>query len=53
VESKWLIPRESIFLEKVIGQGEFGRVLKGLAKGIAGMNFIMYFVIIEYLFICI
>ncbi|XP_035713152.1 uncharacterized protein LOC110856673 isoform X2 [Folsomia candida] len=32
VESKWEIPREDLLLDHVLGEGEFGRVLKGMMR---------------------
>jgi len=31
-----VIPREDLLLEHVLGEGEFGRVLKGLLRSVTG-----------------
>ena len=35
-DSKWEFPRADLVLEKTLGEGEFGRVVKGTAYNIAG-----------------
>jgi hypothetical protein len=41
VENKWQIPRQDLVLnQEVLGEGEFGRVLKGMMRmGPSGMSF--------------
>lgn len=41
MDSKWEIPREDLLLEHILGEGQFGRVLKGRLHGHAG-NYIRY-----------
>lgn len=33
VDSKWEIPRDDLLLEHILGEGQFGRVLKGRLHG--------------------
>ncbi|KAL3877576.1 hypothetical protein ACJMK2_035272, partial [Sinanodonta woodiana] len=35
---KWEFPRENLFLEEALGEGEFGVVMKAKAKGLAGQE---------------
>ncbi|KAH8246491.1 hypothetical protein KR038_005520, partial [Drosophila bunnanda] len=37
-DAKWEFPREKLQLDTVLGEGEFGQVLKGYATDIAGLN---------------
>uniref|UniRef100_A0A1I8PC28 Protein kinase domain-containing protein n=1 Tax=Stomoxys calcitrans TaxID=35570 RepID=A0A1I8PC28_STOCA len=36
VDSKWEFPRESLALDSLLGEGEFGKVMKGYATDIGG-----------------
>ncbi|XP_075152649.1 protein kinase receptor Ret oncogene [Haematobia irritans] len=36
VDSKWEFPRESLVLDSLLGEGEFGKVMKGYATDIGG-----------------
>lgn len=38
VDEQWEFPRENLFLEQSLGQGEFGRVVRARAKDIAGVR---------------
>lgn len=38
VDEQWEFPRENLFLEQSLGQGEFGRVVRARARDIAGVR---------------
>jgi hypothetical protein len=37
-----VIPRDDLLLEHVLGEGEFGRVLKGMLRSVTGRGFCHY-----------
>ncbi|CAN7992378.1 unnamed protein product, partial [Ixodes pacificus] len=38
VDSQWEFPRENLFLEQSLGEGEFGKVVRARARDIAGVR---------------
>ena len=36
VDTKWEFPRSQLVIEQVLGEGEFGKVMKGRAREIGG-----------------
>ena len=37
-DNKWEVPRERLVLDKTLGEGEFGRVVKAVAHNIDGKD---------------